>query len=166
MKHTSLNVCHPKYGSINLAASLGLLLLLGGCLSMYGQSDSVVSGMERASYERPSLSSLFASILDSIKSYQMESMTMDSNDSSSFKSSPSMVGAKELPNKNSSAENVDPPTAKGSSLSLIELEAKKAQAMVNQCLGVECVDCVDDGKGNMLPPPSLIPSSLKRQKLT
>ena len=131
MKHTSLNVHHPKYGYINLAASLGVLLLLGGCVSTYGHSDSIVSGTERPSDERSSLSSLFGSILDIIEGYQMESMTMDSNNSS-FESPPSKAGAKELPNKKSSAENVDPPATEVSGLSLIKLEAKKAQALVDQ----------------------------------
>lgn len=154
MKHNTLSLRRPKYGGITLAVSLGLLLLLGGCVSTYGQSDNVVvTGSEGASEERSTFASLFGGLFDAMTGWK-ESTNKDSTESSS-EGSPAKEGAEELPNKTSPAEYVD-------SLSLIELEAMKAQALKDQRQGIECVNCVSDGEGNLLP--AALVHSIKMQK--
>ena len=46
--------------------------------------------------------------------------------------------------------DTDQPTAING-MALLHLEQKKARALEQQRLGVECIDCVDDGEGNILP---------------
>ena len=62
-----------------------------------------------------------------------------------------MTGSTESSSEGSNpkGEGVVPNKTEGPSI--IELEALKAQALEEQRRGVECVDCIPDGEGNMLP---------------
>ena len=128
-----------------------------------------MSGMKGAAEECSSLSSLFGSFYDTFMG-QTELMTKDSADASSENSTKG-AGTDELTKKTSSTDHVnspvtevDSPVAEAGTLSLIELETKKAQALADQCQGIECLDCIDDGKGNTLP--AALVHSIEMQEMT
>jgi hypothetical protein len=113
-----------------VAAILGLLLLLGESMSTYGQSENTPE--EAASNERSFLSSLFGGLFDSMTA---------STELTDYSSDEAPMG-EEVPIKTEGIHL---------GLSLIELEALKAQSLEDQRRGIECVDCIPDLEGNMLP---------------
>lgn len=160
MKHSTLGLFRPK---LVQAASLVLILLLGGCLSVYGQPDNAVSGSEGAPEEqRSSLTGLFDTLFETVKSWTAPD-TKDVQPSSELTPS-NKAESKELPDQTASDDMVDPPAKKEQQLSIIELEAKKAQALQDQRMGIECVDCVDDGEGNLLPADLVQSIQLQKKK--
>lgn len=142
MKPIALGLFRPKH---LLAVIFGLLLVLGACLSSNPeqQSDSL---LDSSPQDSSSLSSLFVTIFDAVKSWTDSAVTKDSSKTSGTQDS---SGA---PSKTSSNDPGLVEAKAASPLSIIELEAKKAQALRDQRNGNPCENCVDDGEGNLLPP--------------
>jgi hypothetical protein len=137
MKPTTFALYHPKY---LLMIACGLILILGACASADPHQLSDTKGTED-----PSPRSFLSSLFDTVKSWTDSAEIKDSRKASGVRDS------EELANKLSSDEPLHV-AAKASLLSIIELEAKKAQALKDQRNGNPCKNCVDDGNGNLLPP--------------
>lgn len=154
----SMKSFRPK---LAMAATLGLLMLLGGCTPTNGQSDhGVMSGTE-PSKERSSISRMLDTIFDAMKGWTEPEATKEKPENL-----PEEKEIKEeLPNKTSFTKPAGAMGAKLSHLSLIELEAKKAKALQDQRMGIPCIDCVDDGEGNLLPA-NLVESMRMQRKKT
>ena len=83
----------------------------------------------------------------------METENVKENDIPKEESKGSMLleeFGEEHPNKAAGEDRFDVPSVGGSHLNLI-LEQKKTQALEQQRQGKECINCVDDGEGNLLP---------------
>jgi hypothetical protein len=148
MKPTTFALYHPKYLR---TIACGLILMLGACASADPHHLSDTKGTEQDPSPRSFLSSLF----DTVKSWTDSAEIEDSRKANG------MQDSEELASKPSSDEPLHV-AAKASPLSIIELEAKKAQALQDQRNGSPCKTCVDDGNGNLLPP-NLI-QSIQAQK--
>lgn len=124
------------------AASLCLVLLLRGCISASGQPENVISKSKPVFEELPTqFSGLFSGILNAMKGVTAPAVD-DSAETPSVRS-PTKARGQELPKKSSFSE--------WGNLSLSKLEEMNAQALKDKCQGNNCIDCVDDGEGNMLP---------------
>jgi hypothetical protein len=145
------------------ALCLGLLLLMSVSVTIQAQPLQAVKGGW-------SLSSLYDSVVSVVTGQKEEELKtmeeeIDTSEQPSKYESAENEGVESTKENDHDHKDTDQPqdlTGPEESTALL-LEKRKAEALEQQRLGMDCIDCIDDGEGNMLPS-SLVHAIKMQQK--